>query len=171
MLRLLAGDLPTNRGMITRSDNLHIGYFGQTNIDRLHPKHTIEEEIATANPKLTYTQVKAICGLMMFSGDKSSKTNSVLSGGEKSRVLLGKIVATRCNLLLLDEPTHHLDMESIEALIDAIEDFHGAVIMVTHSELILKRMVLDKIVVCKEGKQEIFLGTYEEFLDKNGWHE
>lgn len=171
LLRLLAGDLAPNEGTINRSENLQIGYFGQTNIDRLHPKHKIEEEIASANPKLSYTQVKAICGLMMFSGDKSTKPNSVLSGGEKSRVLLGKIVATRCNFLLLDEPTHHLDLESIEALIDAIEDFEGAVIMVTHSELILKRMVLDKIVVCHEGKQELFLGTYEEFLDKNGWHE
>jgi len=171
LLRLLAGDLAPNTGTIKRSDNLEIGYFGQTNIDRLHPKHSIEEEIALANPKLSYTQVKAICGLMMFSGDKSTKLNSVLSGGEKSRVLLGKIVATSCNFLLLDEPTHHLDMESIEALIDAIEDFQGAIIMVTHSELILKRMVLDKIVICHEGKQELFLGTYEEFLEKNGWHE
>lgn len=171
LLRLLAGDLEANKGSFKRSENLAIGYFGQTNIDRLHPRHSIEEEIASANPKLNYTQIKAICGLMMFSGDKSTKLNSVLSGGEKSRVLLGKIVATSCNFLLLDEPTHHLDMESIEALIDAIEDFQGAVIMVTHSELILKRMVLDKIVVCHEGKQELFLGTYEEFLAKNGWHE
>ena len=87
---------------------------------------------------LTYTQIKGICGLMMFSGDKSTKLNSVLSGGEKSRVLLGKIIATPCNFLLLDEPTHHLDMESIEALIDAIEDFQGAVIMVIAQRINLK---------------------------------
>lgn len=171
LLRLMAGDLAPLKGEIKRSDNLEIGYFGQTNIDRLHPKNTIEEEVASANSKLNYTQVKAICGLMMFSGDKSTKINSVLSGGEKSRVLLGKILATRCNMLLLDEPTHHLDMESIEALIDAIEDFEGAVVIVTHSELILKRMALDKIVICHEGKQELFLGTYEEFLEKKGWDE
>lgn len=169
LLRLLSQELPINSGTIKRSENLAYGYFGQTNIDRLHPKHTIEQEIASANPKLAYTQVKGICGLMMFSGDKSTKTNSVLSGGEKSRVLLGKIIATRCNCLLLDEPTHHLDMESIEALIDAIEDFDGAVVMVTHSELILKRMALDKIVICHEGSQELFLGTYEDFLYKKGW--
>ena len=171
ILRLLAGELSPNKGTSKRSENLAIGYFGQTNIDRLHPKHSIEEEIGSANSKLNLTQIKGICGLMMFSGDKSKKLNGVLSGGEKSRVLLGKIVATPCNLLLLDEPTHHLDMESIEALIDAIEDFEGAVIMVTHSELILKRMALDKIVICHQGKQELHLGTYEEFLDKNGWHE
>lgn len=171
LLRLLAGDLEPKSGTIKQSENVSIGYFGQTNIDRLHPGNSVEKEIAAANSKLNLTQVKAICGLMMFSGDKSSKVNSMLSGGEKSRVLLGKIVAKKCNMLFLDEPTHHLDMESIEALIDAIEDFQGAVIMVTHSELILKRMVLDRIIVCHEGKQEIFLGTYEEFLEKNGWHE
>ena len=169
ILRLLAGELEPRSGSTKYSDNLAIGYFGQTNIDRLHPKHTIEEEIASANSKLNRTQVKGICGLMMFSGDKSNKINGVLSGGEKSRVLLGKIIATPCNLLLLDEPTHHLDMESIEALIDAIEEFQGAVIIVTHSELILKRMLLDKIVVCHEGKQEMHLGTYEEFLCNGGW--
>lgn len=171
ILRLLAGELTPHTGTCKRSENLSIGYFGQTNIDRLHPKHSIEEEISLANPKLNLTQVKGICGLMMFSGDKSNKVNGVLSGGEKSRVLLGKIIASPCNLLLLDEPTHHLDMESIEALIDAIEDFEGAVIMVTHSELILKRMALDKIVLCHEGAQELYLGTYEEFLDENGWDE
>lgn len=171
LLRLLAADLSPNEGSVKHSENLSIGYFGQTNIDRLHPENSVEKEIAAANPKLNLTQVKAICGLMMFSGDKSKKLNSVLSGGEKSRVLLGKIVAAKCNILFLDEPTHHLDMESIEALIDAIEDFQGAVIIVTHSELILKRMALNRIVVCHEGTQETFLGTYEEFLETNGWHE
>lgn len=171
ILRLLSGELNPNEGTTKRSENVSIAYFGQTNIDRLHPKHTIHEEISTANTKLNLTQVKGICGLMMFSGDKSNKPISVLSGGEKSRVMLGKIIATPCNLLLLDEPTHHLDMESIEALIDAIEDFPGSVIMVTHSELILKRMALNKIVVCHQGWQELHLGTYEEFLEKNGWHD
>ncbi len=171
ILRLLAGDLPPNEGTVKLSENTKIGYFGQTNIDRLHPKNTIEEEIAAANPALNRTQIKGICGLMMFSGDKSNKLNSVLSGGEKSRVLLGKIIAAPCNLLLLDEPTHHLDMESIEALIDAIEDFSGSVIMVTHSELILKRMMLHKIIICHEDRQELHLGTYEEFLEKGGWHD
>jgi ATP-binding cassette subfamily F protein 3 len=171
LLRILSGDLNPLEGDIKRSDNLDIGYFGQTNIDRLHPNNSIEEEISSANPKLNYTQIKGICGLMMFSGDKSNKTNSVLSGGEKSRVLLGKILAKSCNCLFLDEPTHHLDMESIEALVNAIQKFEGAVIIVTHSEQILKQMALHKIVVCHQGKQQLFLGTYEEFLEKNGWQE
>ena len=73
--------------------------------------------------------------------------------------------------MLLDEPTHHLDIESIEALIDALEDFEGAVVIVTHSELILKRLQLDKLVVCHRGHQDIFTGNYEEFLEKMGWEE
>lgn len=171
LLKLLAKELAPNSGSVEHSVNLNIGYFGQTNIDRLHTQHTVTEEIATGNRSLSTTEIKGICGLMMFSGAKSDKKISVLSGGERSRVLLGKIVATPCNMLLLDEPTHHLDMESIEALIDALEDYEGAIILVTHSELILKRLELNKIVVCKQGKQELHLGTYEEFLEKKGWDE
>lgn len=171
ILRLLAKELTPSKGALFQSENLRLGYFGQTNIDRLHPQHTVEEEIAIANPSLNRTEVKGIAGLMMFSGDASEKPTSVLSGGERSRVLLGKILATPCNLLLLDEPTHHLDMESVEALIDALEEFEGAVVIVTHSELILKRLPLDKIIVCRQGRQEIFLGGYQEFLDSGGWQE
>ncbi len=171
LLRLIAADLKPKEGAVEISDNLKIGYFGQTHVDRLHPNHTIEEEIALANPALNFTEIKGIAGLMMFSGELSEKKISVLSGGERSRVLLGKIVAKPCNLLLLDEPTHHLDIESIEALIDALEDFTGTVIIVTHSELILRRLALNKIILCEEAKQTLFLGNYDEFLDKVGWAE
>lgn len=171
LLKLLAGELNPNRGNIKRSENLRIGYFGQTNIDRLHPEHTIDEEISCANYALNLTEIRSICGLMMFSGDDAKKKCSFLSGGERSRVLLGKIIAAPCNILLLDEPTHHLDMESIEALVDAIETFPGAVVIVTHSELILDRLTLDKIIVCRAGKQELHLGDYASFLEKDGWSE
>lgn len=171
LLRLLAQDLAPDTGTLTLSERTRIGYFGQTHINRLHPKHTVEEEIACANPTLTRTAVKGICGLMMFSGAISEKQTSMLSGGEKARVLLGKIIATPCNLLLLDEPTHHLDMQSVEALIDAIESFQGSVILVTHNEGILERILFDKILICGEGKQELFVGTYLDFLEKKGWDE
>jgi len=171
LLRLLGNDLKPVNGEVSTSENVRLGYFGQTHIDRLHSDHTIEEEIASANPTLNYKEIKSISGKMMFSGDLSLKSVSVLSGGEKSRVLLGKILAKPCNLLLLDEPTHHLDIESIEALIDAIEDFAGSVIIVTHSELILKRLALDKIILCSEAKQTLFLGDYNEFLESEGWEE
>ncbi len=171
LLRLMAGDLHPQGGDVRFSENAAIGYFGQTHIQRLKDDATIEGEIAEANPLLNTADVKAICGLMMFPQDTSKKRISVLSGGERSRVLLGKILARPCNLLLLDEPTHHLDVESIEALIDALEDFEGAVVIVTHSELILKRLQLNKLVVCHLGAQEHFLGTYEDFLRDIGWEE
>lgn len=171
LLRLIAGELNPQTGLIEISENTRIGYFGQTNIDTLNKQHTIAQEISSANPLLNDTAVKSIAGTMMFSGDASLKKIGVLSGGEKSRVLLGKILAKRCNLLLLDEPTHHLDIESIEALIDALEEFSGTIVMVTHSELILRRLNLNKLVVCKQAHQSLFLGSYDEFLEKGGWDE
>jgi ATP-binding cassette subfamily F protein 3 len=171
LLRLLYGDLKPSAGMIKRSENAVIGYFGQSNIDRLDPTLSVEEEISQANPILNLTQVRAICGQMCFSGDAALKKISQLSGGERSRVLLGKILAIPCNLILLDEPTNHLDIESVEALLEAIENFPGTVVMITHSELILERIPFTKLIVCRPGKQELFLGSYEEFLSKNGWGE
>lgn len=171
LLKLLAGELSADQGDITSSQVLRLGYFGQTNIEKLDPKLKIEDEISSANPKMNFTQVRAICGLMMFGGDFAKKPVSVLSGGEKSRVLLGKIIAEPCNILFLDEPTHHLDIESIEALIDAIEEFEGSVVIVTHSEWMLRRIPFTKLVVCHKEKQEMFLGNYDEFLSKLGWQE
>ncbi len=171
LLKLLSQELAPIKGSVTCSPSVRLGYFGQTTIDRLDPKLRIEEEIASANPELNFTQVRNICGLMMFSGDLAKKSVSVLSGGEKSRVLLGKIVAQPCNLLFLDEPTHHLDIESIEALIDAIEAFDGSVILVTHSEWVLRRIPFNKLIICDKEKQELFSGNYDEFLSKVGWQE
>src|SRR5581483_7556736 len=170
-LRLISGELSPQEGEVRTSEQVSIGYFGQTNIQRLNDRATIEEEIGAANTALNLTEVKRICGQMMFSGDTAKKKIAALSGGEKSRVLIGKILARPCNLLLLDEPTHHLDVESIEALIDALEEFEGAVVIVTHSELILKRLALNKIIVCHANRQALFEGNYEEFLEKMGWEE
>jgi ATP-binding cassette subfamily F protein 3 len=172
VLRLLARELIPKQGSVEMRDNVICGYFGQTNIDRLNPTHTIEEEISLANPLLNFTQVRNLCGIMMFGGDRAKKKIAMLSGGEKSRVLLGKILARPCNLLLLDEPTHHLDLESVEALVDAVEGFQGACIIVTHSELILNRLEFDKLIVCHAGgRQEVFFGNYTDFLEKIGWEE
>jgi ATP-binding cassette, subfamily F, member 3 len=171
LLRLIINDLKPKMGTVEISSNLSAGYFGQTHVDRLNVGHTIEEELASANSSLTSAEVRSIAGRMMFSSDLAKKQLSVLSGGERSRVLLGKIIAKPCNLLLLDEPTHHLDIESIEALIDALENFSGSVVIVTHSELILRRLEVNKIIVCEDAKQTVFLGNYDELLEKNGLHE
>jgi len=116
------------------------------------------------------TQSRQICGAMMFPGDDAKKKIKVLSGGEQSRVLLGKVIATSCNLLLLDEPTNHLDIESIEALITETNRFEGPVVFVTHNEDFLKR-VANKLIYFKDGKTTFFDGNYQDFLKKVGWGE
>jgi ATP-binding cassette subfamily F protein 3 len=107
---------------------------------------------------------------MMFEGDDALKKISVLSGGERSRVVLGKILATPTNLLLLDEPTNHLDVESVEALTEALEEFDGAVLIVTHSEEILRRLAT-RLVVFQGGVPFLFEGSYDDFLERVGWEE
>jgi ATP-binding cassette subfamily F protein 3 len=167
-LNLLAGELTPTRGSVIRHENLAMGYFGQTNIARLNPANTVEEEIGSVFHEGGYGAIRSMCGTMMFEGDRALKRVSVLSGGEKSRVLLGKMLVTPANLLLLDEPTNHLDMESIDSLVEAIETFGGAVIIATHSELILHALVT-KLVVFDRGTVSIFDGSYQDFLDRVGW--
>lgn len=170
LLNLMAGELTPQDGEVRLSPHTTLGYFGQTNIGRLHTKLSIEDEIFQANTSLSRTAVRNICGTMMFDGDKAEKKIEVLSGGEKSRVLLGKILATPSNLLFLDEPTNHLDMESIQSLVESIQNYPGAVVIVTHSEMIL-REVATKLVVFNRGGVEVFPGDYDDFLAKIGWEE
>ena len=168
LLNVLSGGLQPLTGELKAHPDMKLGYFGQTNISRLNPKLTIEQEIEHSNPKLTRTQVRNICGTMMFGGDLALKKISVLSGGEKSRTLLGKILAHPSNLLLLDEPNNHLDMESIDALIESLKNFPGALLIVTHNERIL-RVLATKLVVFHRGRVDVFNTGYDEFLDKIGW--
>jgi ATP-binding cassette subfamily F protein 3 len=104
----------------------------------------------------------------MFGGASAEKRISVLSGGECSRVLLGKILATPVNLLLLDEPTNHLDQESVDAFVEAVNAFEGAVILVTHIERVLSALAT-KLVVFDGGEVNVFDGGYRDFLDRVGW--
>ncbi len=170
LLNYIANELPHQEGEITTHPSTKMAHFGQTNIQRLNPKNSIFEEINSAVKSMPISQIKAICGTMMFSGDMSNKKIEVLSGGEKSRVMLGKIIATPANLLLLDEPTNHLDMQSIDALCDAIEDFEGSTIMVTHSEMLLRRLA-DALIIFHQGNAQYFDGSYDDFLEKIGWEE
>ena len=168
LLNLLAGEMQPQTGMVQHNQNLSIAYFGQTNINRLTPQKTVEMEIMDTHPDCNRGVARKICGIMMFDGDKALKKISVLSGGEKSRVLLGKLLVSPANLLLLDEPTNHLDMDSIDSLVEAIDAFDGGVIIVTHSELILNN-IATRLIVFDGGKVELFEGTYQEFLDRVGW--
>ena len=170
LLNLLAGGITENSGTIQEHQALIKAYFGQMNIERLTPSKTVEEEIMDAHPESSRKAARDICGLMMFEGDNALKKISVLSGGEKSRVLLGKIVVSPANLLLLDEPTNHLDMESIDSLLEALEAFEGAVIIVTHSEMILYS-IAKRLVIFDNDSIRVFEGTYQDFLERVGWRD
>jgi len=170
LLNTIAGELKPLSGSIESHSSIEFGHFGQTNIERLSPTQTIMDEIYSADPKLGEARVRSICGAMMFSGSRADKKVSLLSGGEKSRVMLGKILARPANLLFLDEPTHHLDIDSIEALTKAIENFEGASVIVSHSEELLRRVADRLIIFSKEGAEH-FDGGYELFLEKRGWDE
>ncbi|MBI5409613.1 MAG: ATP-binding cassette domain-containing protein [Nitrospirae bacterium] len=168
LLNLLAKELSLVSGTINHHNYLKFAYFGQTNINRLDPRKTVEEEIMDAHPDCTRGAARNICGVMMFPGDDALKKVRVLSGGEKSRVLLGKLLVKPANMLMLDEPTNHLDMESTESLLEALDDFNGAVIIVTHSEMIL-HAIATRLIVFDGGEATLFEGTYRDFLDGVGW--
>ncbi len=168
LLNLLAGELTPLTGVITPHPAAKLAYFGQTNISRLNSLNTVEQEIMDVHPDHSRGASRRICGVMMFEGDTALKKISVLSGGEKSRVLLGKILVSPANLLFLDEPTNHLDMESIDSLVEAINVFDGAVVIVTHSEMILNA-VAERLVIFDDDAVSVFEGTYRDFLDRIGW--
>jgi ATP-binding cassette subfamily F protein 3 len=170
LLNTIAGELKQNSGEITFNAATEFAHFGQTNIAHLNPDNTIMDEIYNANAKLSEANVRSICGAMMFSGESAEKKISLLSGGEKSRVMLGQIIAKDVNLLLLDEPTNHLDIQSIVELSNAINSFQGSSIIVTHSEELLRRVCDRLIIFAKEGAK-YFDGTYDDFLEKIGWED
>ncbi|HRU38515.1 MAG TPA: ABC-F family ATP-binding cassette domain-containing protein [Candidatus Goldiibacteriota bacterium] len=168
LLRLLAGELTPVSGEVKRHPACNIGYFGQTNIERLDLNNTIVKEYSSLRPDLKASEIRSVCGAMMFTGDLALKQISVLSGGEKSRVMLGKILLKPANLLLLDEPTNHLDMESCDSLITALDVFPGAVIIVTHGEMFLHHLA-NRLIVFDNDEVLVFEGTYQDFLERKGW--
>ncbi|HEX2694635.1 MAG TPA: ATP-binding cassette domain-containing protein, partial [Acidobacteriota bacterium] len=157
-------------GEVVGPQSVAVGYYEQTNVSSLIDANTVLDEIASANiaqdPKLP----RLIAGAMIFEGDDALKPVRVLSGGEKSRVMLGKLIATPVNLLLLDEPTNHLDLESSDALLEALDGFDGAVVMVTHNEMFLHALA-ERLVVFQDGGITVYEGSYQRFLEKVGWNE
>ncbi|MCB2148171.1 MAG: ATP-binding cassette domain-containing protein, partial [Deltaproteobacteria bacterium] len=168
LLKVLAGSLTPAAGQITYNPQVESGVFEQTNIQSLVDSRTVEEEILYAQPDVDRQKARNICGAMMFEGDSALKKIGVLSGGEKSRVMLGKLLVTPVNLLMLDEPTNHLDMDACDALLAAIDIFDGAVIMVTHNEMFLHALA-DRLIVFDDVGARMFDGNYQDFLEKGGW--
>ena len=168
LLKLLAGELSPKSGTITCNLGVTKGFFEQTNIKSLVDTRTVEEEINSSHSDVDRQLARNICGVMMFEGDDALKKISVLSGGEKSRVMLGKLLVTPVNLLLLDEVTNHLDMESCDALLAAIDNFEGSIVMVTHNEMFLHTLA-ERLIVFQNDRVDVFEGSYQRFLEKGGW--
>lgn len=168
LLNLMAQELQPQRGLITYNPNVAVGYFGQTNIERLNPELSVEQEIESTLPDITRGKARNLAGLMMFEGDAALKPIRVLSGGERSRVMLAKILGSPTNLLFLDEPTNHLDMQSIDSLVEAIEIYAGTLIFVSHDEELLHSLA-NRLIVFDRDEIKVFEGSYQEFLDRVGW--
>jgi len=170
LLKLLTGVLKPQSGDIVLNPAVRKGFFEQTNIHSLVHTRTVEEEILYSHSDVDRPQARNICGAMLFEGDKALKKIGVLSGGEKSRVLIGKLLATPVNLLLLDEPTNHLDLESCDALLAAIDSFAGTVVMATHNEMFLKTLA-ERLIVFHNERIYLFEDGYQRFLEKGGWED
>jgi len=168
LLKILAQELSPDNGEITTHPATAIDHFAQTNTVNLNDSISIEQEIM--NSGCDRQKARDISGAMMFEGDMALKKIEVISGGEKSRVLLGKILATPANLLLLDEPTNHLDMEACDTFMAAIDNFDGAVIIVTHNEMFLHTLAT-KFIIFQQDNSFLFEGSYQRFLEKVGWEE
>jgi ATP-binding cassette subfamily F protein 3 len=170
LLKILAGALAPLTGQVDYNPASIRGFFEQTNVNHLIESRTIEEEILYSHHDMERQAARNICGAMMFEGDSALKKIGVLSGGEKSRVLLGKLLATPVNLLVLDEPTNHFDMDSCDALLAALDSFEGAIIMVTHNEMFL-HAIAERLIVFQDDNVHLFEGTYQRFLEKEGWRD
>jgi ATP-binding cassette subfamily F protein 3 len=170
LLKLMAGVLEPLAGEVSRPVNIAAGYFEQSYVAGLDESRTVLDEITTADPNRDPGRSRAICGAMLFEQDEALKKIGILSGGEKSRVVLGKLIATPFNLLLLDEPSNHLDMESNDALLAALDNFDGAVVMVTHNEMFLHALA-ERLIVFQGDRLIVYEGDYQRFLEKVGWQE
>lgn len=170
LLRLLAGSLKQQSGKTEYHQAIAKGVFEQTNLQQLRDENTVEGEILYSNPDVGRQAARDICGAMLFEGDDALKKVTVLSGGEKSRVMLGKILVTPANLLLLDEPTNHLDMDACDALLAAIDSFAGTMILVTHNEMFLHALA-QRLIVFQNDHIEVFEGSYQRFLESGGWQD
>jgi ATPase components of ABC transporters with duplicated ATPase domains len=165
LLKIITGHAEATEGKATIGASITLGYFSQNSLDVLDPKMTVIEEVHSRMPNAGLGTVRSLLGAFKFSGEEADKKVSVLSGGEKSRVVLATILAQPVNLLVLDEPTNHLDIVSREILLDAIKNFPGTVMIVSHDRHFL-REVTTRVFEVDKNHIRTFDGTYDEYLDK-----
>lgn len=163
-LKIITGQTEATNGVCKMGPSIQYGYFSQNSLDVLDPKKTILQEVEARVPNASMGFIKSLLGSFLFSGEEVEKKISVLSGGEKSRVLLACILSHPVNLLVLDEPTNHLDIKSREVLLNAIKTFPGTVMMVSHDRYFLKE-ITTKVFEIDKNNLNIIEGDYQHYRD------
>ncbi|MBN1523840.1 MAG: ABC-F family ATP-binding cassette domain-containing protein [Spirochaetales bacterium] len=167
LLKVITGQTDPSSGICTLGSSVNIGYFSQYSSDVLKAEHTVYEEVASRIPNATISYVKNLLGAFQFPGDDADKRISVLSGGEKSRVILAAIIAQPVNFLVLDEPTNHLDIASREVLLEALQSFDGTLMIVSHDRYFLRHLA-NRVFQIDHGMLNVFEGDYHYYLEKTG---
>lgn len=170
LLKILAGVLPIQSGERIPGHNVQVGYFSQNRTDTLDISNTVLEEILSVPISMTEERARTLLGSFLFSGDDVFKRVNVLSGGEKSRLALLKMLLDPPNLLLLDEPTTHLDIPSIDALLEALEPFEGTVVFISHDVHFIRNFATH-VVHVENGSVRHYPGDYDYYLFKRGEEE
>lgn len=166
LLKIMAGVAAIDSGEIIPGHNVDIGYFSQTRLDVLNPENTVLQEAYSAAPGyMAQEEIRTILGAFLFTGDDSDKKVAVLSGGEKSRLILAKLLINPPNFLLLDEPTTHLDVDAVDALIKALKDYEGTLVCISH-DIHFVRTVASVVFEVKAGRVRKFPGGLDYYLDK-----
>ena len=165
LMRLLSGEEAPDTGQRTLGHQVVMEYFAQDEATRLEPTLTVYETLETGSPAGMVPAIRNLLGGFLFSGDDIYKKAGVLSGGERTRLAVARMLLRPSNTLLLDEPTNHLDLDSKDVLLDALEDYGGTLIIVSHDRYFVEKLAT-KIIEIGHGQALVYPGTYKEFL----WH-
>ncbi len=165
LTRLISRELHPQQGQLKLGERVHVGYYAQHQIDSLDLNNTIYKEVETTAARSFHPKLRDILGIFQFTGDTVEKPIRVLSGGEKARVSLAKILLSPCNFLIMDEPTNHLDLTSKEALEQALHDYDGTLLLISHDRYFLDRLV-NRVIELKDGRLKEYEGNYSSYLKK-----
>jgi len=166
LLKILAGIVEIDSGNRVLGYNVDVGYFSQTRTDVLNIENTVLQEAYSAAPGYTTEEsIRTILGAFLFSGDDAEKKVKVLSGGEKSRLILAKLLINPPNFLLLDEPTTHLDVDAVDALVRALKNYEGTIVFISH-DIYFVSSVANNVFEVKSGRIRKFPGAFDYYLEK-----